>query len=83
MESTDPGRVPRTIEVELSEDNVDSCVPGDVVTICGQVKVAGKFFNKLEKSFINFIKIYFFINLFIFLQKSFMEFLDLGNFVFW
>lgn len=41
MEGTDPGRVPRTIEVELTEDNVDSCVPGDVVTICGQVKVSG------------------------------------------
>lgn len=41
MEGTDAGRVPRTIEVELTEDNVDSCVPGDVVTICGQVKVSG------------------------------------------
>lgn len=40
MEGTEAGRVPRTIEVELTEDNVDSCVPGDVVTICGQVKVA-------------------------------------------
>lgn len=41
MEGSDPGRVPRTIEVELTEDQVDSCVPGDVVTICGQVKVSG------------------------------------------
>ncbi|KAL6060948.1 DNA replication licensing factor mcm8 [Balamuthia mandrillaris] len=35
----DAGRVPRTIECELSEDLVDSCVPGDVVTLCGVVKV--------------------------------------------
>ena len=42
MAGTTPGRVPRTIEVELTEDQVDSCVPGDVVTICGQVKLAGK-----------------------------------------
>jgi DNA helicase MCM8 len=34
----DAGRVPRTVEVELSEDLVDSCVPGDVVTIGGIVK---------------------------------------------
>ncbi|KAG8226903.1 hypothetical protein J437_LFUL007817 [Ladona fulva] len=32
------GRVPRTIECELTEDLVDSCVPGDVVTITGVVK---------------------------------------------
>lgn len=42
MVANDPGRVPRTIEVELTEDQVDSCVPGDVVTICGQVKLEGK-----------------------------------------
>jgi DNA replicative helicase MCM subunit Mcm2 (Cdc46/Mcm family) len=41
MEGADPGRVPRTIEVELTDDQVDTCVPGDVVTICGQVKVSG------------------------------------------
>ncbi|XP_046388865.1 DNA helicase MCM8 [Ischnura elegans] len=33
------GRVPRTVEIELTEDLVDSCVPGDVVTISGVVKV--------------------------------------------
>uniref|UniRef100_A0A1B6LNA8 DNA helicase MCM8 n=1 Tax=Graphocephala atropunctata TaxID=36148 RepID=A0A1B6LNA8_9HEMI len=33
------GRVPRTVEVELTEDLVDSCVPGDEVTITGIVKV--------------------------------------------
>lgn len=32
------GRVPRSLECELTEDLVDSCVPGDVVTINGIVK---------------------------------------------
>ncbi|GBG26988.1 DNA replication licensing factor, putative [Hondaea fermentalgiana] len=32
------GAVPRTIDVELTEDLVDLVVPGDVVTICGIVK---------------------------------------------
>ncbi|CEG43827.1 dna replication licensing factor mcm8 [Plasmopara halstedii] len=40
METTDvgPGRMPRMIEVELCEDLVDSCIPGNVVTISGIVK---------------------------------------------
>ena len=33
------GRIPRTIECELVQDLVDSCVPGDMVTITGIVKV--------------------------------------------
>ncbi|XP_039594602.1 DNA helicase MCM8 isoform X2 [Polypterus senegalus] len=33
------GRIPRTIECELSHDLVDSCVPGDLVSITGIVKV--------------------------------------------
>lgn len=33
------GRVPRTVECELTEDLLDSCIPGDVVTITGIVKV--------------------------------------------
>ncbi|XP_069669025.1 DNA helicase MCM8 [Periplaneta americana] len=33
------GRVPRTIECELTDDLLDSCIPGDVVTITGIVKV--------------------------------------------
>lgn len=32
--------MPRTVEVELTEDLVDSCVPGDEVTITGVVKVS-------------------------------------------
>ncbi|KAG6621365.1 DNA replication licensing factor MCM8 [Phytophthora cinnamomi] len=40
METTDvgPGRMPRMIEVELYEDLVDTCIPGNVVTISGIVK---------------------------------------------
>ncbi|NXH01626.1 MCM8 helicase, partial [Loxia leucoptera] len=34
------GRIPRTIECELVQDLVDSCVPGDMVTVTGTVKVA-------------------------------------------
>uniref|UniRef100_A0A8C3W8J7 DNA helicase MCM8 n=1 Tax=Catagonus wagneri TaxID=51154 RepID=A0A8C3W8J7_9CETA len=34
------GRIPRTIECELVHDLVDSCVPGDTVTITGVVKVS-------------------------------------------
>ncbi|XP_066995008.2 DNA helicase MCM8 isoform X2 [Anabrus simplex] len=33
------GRVPRTVECEITEDLLDSCVPGDVVTLVGIVKV--------------------------------------------
>ncbi|KAL3683899.1 hypothetical protein R1sor_001921 [Riccia sorocarpa] len=32
------GRIPRTVECELTEDLVDSCVPADVVTVSGFVK---------------------------------------------
>uniref|UniRef100_A0A8D2AVD5 DNA helicase MCM8 n=1 Tax=Sciurus vulgaris TaxID=55149 RepID=A0A8D2AVD5_SCIVU len=34
------GRIPRTIECELVHDLVDSCVPGDTVTVTGIVKVS-------------------------------------------
>lgn len=36
----DTGRVPRTIDCELTSDLTGSCVPGDSVTICGLVKVS-------------------------------------------
>ena len=32
-------RIPRTIECELLGDVVDTCLPGDVVTVTGEVKV--------------------------------------------
>jgi hypothetical protein len=34
-------RIPRTIECELTADLVGTCVPGDVVTVTGEVRVAG------------------------------------------
>lgn len=36
----DSGRVPRTIDCELTSDLIGTCVPGDQVTVCGLVKVA-------------------------------------------
>lgn len=39
FEGQEEGRIPRTVDCELTEDLVDTCVPGDVVTICGIVKV--------------------------------------------
>lgn len=35
------GRIPRTIDCELTADLVDSCVPGDMVTITAVVKATG------------------------------------------
>jgi DNA helicase MCM8 len=37
--SREEGRMPRTIDSELFADLIDSCIPGDVVTICGTVRV--------------------------------------------
>jgi DNA helicase MCM8 len=34
----DAGRVPRTVEVEVTKSLVDSCIPGDLVTVVGIVK---------------------------------------------
>ncbi|KAK3887660.1 hypothetical protein Pcinc_008244 [Petrolisthes cinctipes] len=34
------GRIPRTLECEVQEDLVDSCVPGDMITVTGIVKVS-------------------------------------------
>ncbi|KAK9510017.1 hypothetical protein O3M35_004892 [Rhynocoris fuscipes] len=36
---SDGGRVPRTMEIELTDDLVDICCPGDNVTVTGIVKV--------------------------------------------
>ncbi|GAB1601268.1 DNA helicase MCM8 [Argonauta hians] len=38
-DQNETGRIPRTIECDLTNDLVDSCVPGDTVSISGIVKV--------------------------------------------
>ena len=38
---SEAGRVPRNIDCELCADLVDSCVPGDVVTVTAVVKATG------------------------------------------
>ncbi|XP_023713676.1 DNA helicase MCM8 isoform X1 [Cryptotermes secundus] len=43
------GRVPRSVECELTEDLLDSCIPGDVVTITGIVKVRNSEENAKKK----------------------------------
>ncbi|GLG92695.1 DNA replication licensing factor REC [Gryllus bimaculatus] len=44
------GRVPRTIECELTEDLLDSCLPGDVVSIIGVIKVRNNEEFKKQKA---------------------------------
>ncbi|KAK2158883.1 hypothetical protein LSH36_162g05033 [Paralvinella palmiformis] len=38
-EQTESGRIPRTLDCEFTQDLVDSCIPGDMVTVSGIVKV--------------------------------------------
>lgn len=38
-ERTEAARIPRIMECELTNDLVDTCIPGDAVTMCGVVKV--------------------------------------------
>lgn len=44
-ESHEEGRVPRNVECELTEDLVDSCIPGDVVTVTGIIKVINNYMD--------------------------------------
>ncbi|KAK9124361.1 hypothetical protein Sjap_013963 [Stephania japonica] len=44
-ENHEEGRVPRTVECELSEDLVDACIPGNVVTVTGIVKVINNYMD--------------------------------------
>lgn len=37
--------MPRTVECELTEDLVDSCIPGDVVTVTGLIKVINNYMD--------------------------------------
>ncbi|KAF8719532.1 hypothetical protein HU200_024260 [Digitaria exilis] len=39
------GRVPRTIECELTEDLVDCCIPGEIVTVTGIVEVLNNYMD--------------------------------------
>ncbi|XP_078446733.1 minichromosome maintenance 8 [Wolffia australiana] len=43
--SHEEGRVPRTVECELTEDLVDSCIPGDIVTVMGIIKVINTYMD--------------------------------------
>lgn len=38
MENHEEGRVPRNVDCELTEDLVDACIPGDVVTVTGIIR---------------------------------------------
>ena len=40
-DSREAGRIPRTVECELTGDLVDQCVPGDTVTVTAIVKATG------------------------------------------
>lgn len=37
--------MPRTVECELTEDLVDACIPGDVVTVIGIIKVINNYMD--------------------------------------
>ena len=38
-EQREAGRIPRTVECQLTSDLCDSCVPGDTVSVTGIVRV--------------------------------------------
>ncbi|GKE67861.1 probable DNA helicase MCM8, partial [Tanacetum coccineum] len=44
-EHHEEGRVPRTVECELVEDLVDFCIPGDVVTVTGIIRVINNYMD--------------------------------------
>ncbi|XP_062002910.1 probable DNA helicase MCM8 [Rosa rugosa] len=44
-EDHEEGRVPRTVECELLEDLVDACIPGDVVTVTGIIRVINNYMD--------------------------------------
>ncbi|GJU11157.1 probable DNA helicase MCM8 [Tanacetum coccineum] len=44
-EHHEEGRVPRTVECELVEDLVDLCIPGDVVTVTGIIRVINNYMD--------------------------------------
>uniref|UniRef100_A0A7N0VDJ5 Probable DNA helicase MCM8 n=2 Tax=Kalanchoe fedtschenkoi TaxID=63787 RepID=A0A7N0VDJ5_KALFE len=44
-ENHEEGRVPRTVECELTEDLVDISIPGDIVTVTGIIKVINSYMD--------------------------------------
>lgn len=44
-EDHEEGRMPRTVECELAEDLVDACIPGDVVTVTGIIRVINNYMD--------------------------------------
>lgn len=44
-EDHEEGRVPRTVECELTEDLVDACIPGDIVTVTGIIRVINSYMD--------------------------------------
>ncbi|OIT35984.1 PREDICTED: probable DNA helicase MCM8 isoform X2 [Nicotiana attenuata] len=44
-ENHEEGRVPRTVECELTEDLVDACIPGDIVTVTGIIRVINNYMD--------------------------------------
>nr|XP_017255384.1 PREDICTED: probable DNA helicase MCM8 isoform X2 [Daucus carota subsp. sativus] len=44
-EHHEEGRVPRTVDCELTEDLVDACIPGDIVTITGIIRVINNYMD--------------------------------------
>ncbi|XP_068318869.1 probable DNA helicase MCM8 [Pyrus communis] len=44
-EDHEEGRMPRTVECELFEDLVDACIPGDVVTLTGIIRVINNYMD--------------------------------------
>lgn len=47
-EQRETGRIPRTVECQLTSDLCDSCVPGDTVTVTGIVRVTNDGTNTLK-----------------------------------
>eukprot|EP00126_Sphaerothecum_destruens_P012464 Sdes_comp21362_c0_seq1m20003 len=41
-DSREAGRIPPTIEVDLTADLVDCCIPGDIVTVTGIIRVSAE-----------------------------------------
>lgn len=61
MPSLPDSRIPRTVEVELFADQVDQCIPGDVVLVSGEVRVVSSDESKRQRDakamFLIYIKV--------------------------